>query len=236
VGYQYAGRETAALDGLTMRLRRGELTALVGESGGGKSTAAAVLMRFLAPQTGQVMVGGADLAGISVAAWREQTAWVAQRPHLFNATLAENLRIAREDAADDRLWQALEDARLADFARALPRGLATPLGENGARLSSGQAQRLALARAFLRQAPLLVMDEPTAHLDAGEADLIAAVLRRLCQGRTVLMIAHRLETVVQADQIVVLRGGRAVEWGRYEELLSAGGEFSRLAARTGGAI
>ncbi len=233
VGYQYVDREQPALDGFDLSMRRGETTALVGESGAGKSTAAAVLLRFLAPQTGSVTVGGLNLVEIDAAEWQRMTAWVPQRPHLFNTTLAENLRIARNSATDDDLWQALETARLIEFARGLPLGLATPLGENGARLSSGQAQRLALARVFLRDAPLLVMDEPTAHLDPEEAALLDEVVNLLCRGRTVLTIAHRLETVYRADQIVVVAGGRAVEVGTHEILLAAGGAYASLLAAYG---
>jgi ATP-binding cassette subfamily C protein CydD len=233
VGYQYAEREQPALNDFNLHMVRGEFTALVGESGAGKSTAAALLLRFLAPQVGRVTIGQVGLAEISGVEWRRMTAWVPQRPHLFSATLAVNLRIARKDAVDLDLWQALETARLGEFARSLPHGLETPLGENGARLSSGQAQRLALARVFLRDAPVLVMDEPTAHLDPEEAALLDEIVSQVCRGRTVLTIAHRLETVCRADQIVVMAAGRVAEVGTHESLLRAGGAYTALLAAYG---
>jgi ATP-binding cassette, subfamily C, bacterial CydD len=228
VRYQYADREEAALDGIDLRIRKGEFTALVGDSGAGKSTTAGLLLRFLTAQSGKIRIGGVDLRQVRAKDWQEMAAWVPQRPYLFNATLGENLRIAKTTASDEELWQVLEMARLKEYAIRLPKGLETPLNERGGRLSSGQAQRLALARAFLREAPLLVLDEPTAHLDPDEASLLEETLRRLCRGRTVLAIAHRLETVIQADQIVLMAGGRILESGTHARLLAMGNAYARL--------
>jgi len=208
ISYTYPARETPALQDVSLEIPSGKLTALVGASGAGKSTIASLLLRFISPQSGQILVGETPLEQIPPEQWREQVAWVPQNPYLFSDTLAANLRLARPAASEADLLTACRRAGLEEFIASLPAGLQTTIGERGARLSGGQAQRLALARAFLKDAPLLLLDEPTSSLDpALEASLEASV-RELTQGRTVLVIAHRLATIRQADQVIVLQAGK----------------------------
>ena len=226
----YPGRSQPALEGISLNIEAGQTVALVGESGAGKSTLAALLLRFLTPERGSIFVNGVPLASISVDAWRAELGWVPQQPYLFHGSIAENLRMARPGAADGELRSALEQAQLFEWVESLPAGWDTSIGEGAARISGGQAQRLALARAFLRDAPLLILDEPTAHLDVEQEQLLQESIGRLCAGRTVLVIAHRLPTVARADQILVLDGGRVVERGTHADLLSRGGNYARLLA------
>jgi thiol reductant ABC exporter CydD subunit len=226
VHFAYADR--LALNGLTFTLKPGQRMALVGASGSGKSTAANLLLRFITPQSGRITVGGADLQSIPPDVWRSQIGWVAQKPYLFNTTIADNIRLGSPDASLEAVVEAAHAASAHDFISALPQGYDTRCGERGLKLSGGQAQRIAIARAFLRGAPLLILDEATANLDPETEAEIEAALSRLMAGRTVLMIAHRLATVVQADRIVVLDEGRVVEQGSPVELLAAGGAYARL--------
>lgn len=236
ISFTYPDRSTPALQDVTFHIPPGQTTALVGASGAGKTTIANLLMRFIEPGSGVITVGDVPLSQIPADEWRRRIGWVPQNPYLFSDTIAANLRLAKPDAPESDLLRACERAGLLDFIRSLPNGLETLIGERGARLSGGQAQRLALARAFLKDAPFLLLDEPTSSLDpALEAELQASV-RELMQGRTTLVIAHRLATVYQADQIVVLDGGKVVEIGKHDELLAnalpgstaAGGLYARL--------
>jgi ATP-binding cassette, subfamily C, bacterial CydD len=235
VSYTYPGRERPALDNVTLTLPAGSRTALVGPSGAGKSTLAALLLRFAEPGAGMIAVDGAPLAGVSPERWRDRVAYVPQHPHLFAGTARENLLLARPGATTAEVARAAELAGAAGFIARLPRGYDTPLGEGGARLSRGQAQRLALARAFLRDAPLLILDEPTASLDPETEGAVRRALVILARGRTVLVIAHRLNTARDADRIVVLDVGRVVEVGAHAELLAAGGRYAALVGAAGGA-
>ncbi|SDK80772.1 thiol reductant ABC exporter subunit CydD [Streptomyces indicus] len=207
VTVRYPGRDTAAVEGVSFTVREGETVALVGPSGAGKSTLLAAVLGFVRPDEGRIRVGGTDLASVAPDAWHGQVAWVPQRPHVFAGTLAENVRLARPDATDAQVWQALEDAGALEFVDALPAGLDTLLGEDGAGLSAGQKQRLALARAFLADRPVLLLDEPTAALDgATEAQIVDAV-RRLAVGRTVLLVVHRPALLAVADRVVRIETG-----------------------------
>ncbi|KPI07737.1 ABC transporter, CydDC cysteine exporter (CydDC-E) family, permease/ATP-binding protein CydD, partial [Actinobacteria bacterium OK074] len=202
VSVRYPGRSSDAVREVSFTVAPGETVALTGPSGVGKSTLLNVLLGFVAPTGGRVLVGGAELAGADLAEWRSRIAWVPQRPHLYAGTIADNVRLARPDADDTALRRALADAGALDFVTALPDGLDTVLGEDGAGLSAGQRQRLALARAFLADRPVLLLDEPTAALDgATEAEVVTAV-RRLAAGRTVLLVAHRPALVGVADRVV----------------------------------
>ncbi|MES9809502.1 thiol reductant ABC exporter subunit CydD [Streptomyces sp. CS081A] len=205
VTVRHAGRAEPSLDAVTLTVEPGETVALVGPSGAGKSTLLDVVLGFTAPEPGgSVRVGGEDLAGLDPEAWRSRIAWVPQRPYLFAGTIAENVRLARPDASDEAVREALRDAGADGFVAELPDGLDTLLGEDGAGLSAGQRQRLALARAFLADRPLLLLDEPTAALDGEtEAGVVDAV-RRLAAGRTVLLVVHRPALLAVADRVVSL--------------------------------
>ncbi|MEU6619230.1 thiol reductant ABC exporter subunit CydD [Streptomyces litmocidini] len=205
VTVRHAGRAEPSLDAATLTVEPGETVALVGPSGAGKSTLLDVVLGFAVPEEGgSVRVGGVDLGSLDVEEWRSRIAWVPQRPYLFAGTIAENVRLARPDASDEAVRDALRDAGADGFVAGLPRGLDTVLGEDGAGLSAGQRQRLALARAFLADRPLLLLDEPTAGLDgATEAGVVGAV-RRLAAGRTVLLVVHRPALLAVADRVVTL--------------------------------
>ncbi|MFD5425387.1 thiol reductant ABC exporter subunit CydD [Streptomyces sp. NPDC127084] len=218
VTVRHKGRPAPALEGASLTVRDGETVALVGPSGVGKSTLLDAVLGFVRPDEGAVRIGAADsaavdLSGVDLDAWRERIAWVPQRPYLFAGTIAENIRLARPDASDGQLAAALRDAGAQDFVAGLPDGVETVLGEDGSGLSAGQRQRLALARAFLADRPLLLLDEPTAALDGEtEAGVVAAV-RRLAEGRTVLLVVHRPALLAVADRVVELRPGAVVGGG-----------------------
>ncbi|MEU5372232.1 thiol reductant ABC exporter subunit CydD [Streptomyces sp. NPDC005951] len=204
VTVRHEGRTEPSLDAASLTVEPGETVALVGPSGVGKSTLLNVILGFARPDAGQVRVGGRDLGDLDPERWRSRIAWVPQRPHLFAGTIAENVRLARPDADDEAVVAALRDAGAYDFVAALPDGLLTALGEDGAGLSAGQRQRIALARAFLADRPLLLLDEPTASLDGeSEAGIVDAV-RRLAAGRTVLLVVHRPALLAVADRVVAL--------------------------------
>jgi len=236
VHYAYDDGQRPALNGLSFDLSHGESLALVGPSGAGKSTVAYLLLRFIEPDMGTITVGGQPLQVLSPSAWREQVAWVPQRPYLFHGTVDENIRLARPDASHAQVERAARQANAAQFVEALPQGYDTLVGERGARLSGGEAQRIALARAFLKDAPLLILDEATANLDPEIEALVQEAMGRLLPGRTALIIAHRLSTVQHASRILVLDQGRLAEEGSHAALMNQGGLYRRLVGAYGGGI
>ncbi len=216
------------LHGLDFTAQRGKTTALVGASGAGKSTVFNLLTRLIEPQSGTITIGGTDIATVDAAALRGHFALVAQDAALFDETIRQNIALGRLDATDAQIEAAAERATVADFAARLPQGLDSPAGPRGANLSGGQRQRVAIARAMLRDAPVLLLDEPTSALDARAEAAIQQALARLAEGRTTLVIAHRLATIRDADHILVLDQGRVAEQGRHEELLANGGLYTQL--------
>ncbi len=234
VTFRYPDREEQALKGIDFEWKFGETVALVGSSGSGKTTIARLVMGFIQPNEGVVRISQYSLTEIDLEVWRSQIAWVGQRPYIMNASLLENLRFAKPQCSSGEIQQALRLANLEEVVARLPQGLETPIGEAGAKLSSGELQRVSLARAFLRDAPIVVLDEPTAHLDAGLEEMLESSLERLCRNKTVMIIAHRLPTVMRADQILVLRDGQIVERGRHWELLNNQGFYAQLVLGYGG--
>jgi ATP-binding cassette subfamily C protein CydD len=230
VSYYYEDGERPALQGASLRLPHGKATALVGVSGSGKTTVARLLLRFIEPEQGAITVDGTPLAEIERLSWAATVAWVPQHPYLFAGTVAENLRLARPGASEEELIAAARAAHAHPFIEQLPLGYDTPLGEKGARLSGGQAQRLAIGRAFLKDASLLILDEATSQLDQRSEALIRQALARLVQGRTTLIISHRMQWAVFADQVVVLEAGRAIQAGAHAALIEQDGAYRRLAA------
>ena len=228
VSFTYEGAERPALDHVGFDVPAGSTLALVGPSGGGKSTAASLVPRFWDVDGGSVTVGGVDVRQMDPHELMDQVAFVFQSNRLFRQTLADNVRAARPDATDDEVLAALSAAQCDDIVAKLPQGIHTLLGSGGAYLSGGEVQRVALARAILKDAPIMVLDEVTAFADPENEALIQRALTRLAAGRTVIMIAHRLSTVVGADKIVVLDRGRVAESGPHQELLSAGGLYARM--------
>ena len=207
VSFSYPRRGAGILRDVDLELRPGETVALVGPSGGGKSTLLSLLLRFAEPSSGQILVDGRHLAAIDPRAWRAWLAYVPQRPTLFRGTIAENVRLGDPDADDARVLRATALAGAHDFTSVLPRGYETVVGDGGRQLSAGQRRRLALARAFLRDAPLVLLDEPTADLDPASAALVIDAIDRLRVGRTVVLVAHDLELAARADRVVHLKGG-----------------------------
>jgi ATP-binding cassette subfamily B protein/subfamily B ATP-binding cassette protein MsbA len=216
------------LDHVNLEAKAGEMIALVGPTGAGKSTIVNLLVRFYEFTGGHITIDGTPLREMPRHHLRHNIAVVTQESFLFNGTTAENLRIGKPDATEEEIWQALRAANALDFIHRLPEGLHSQLGERGVKLSVGEKQRLSIARALLKNPPILILDEATASVDTATERLIQEALDHLMENRTSFVIAHRLSTVRHADQILVLKNGRIIERGRHEALLAQGGLYTEL--------
>ena len=228
VTFSYPGADAPALEDVVLHVPSGATVALVGPSGGGKTTAASLVPRFWDASAGRVLVGGVDVRSIPQAELMERVAFVFQNDKLFKQSLLDNIRAARPEATREEVEAAAHAAQCDDIVAKLPQGLDTVVGARGVYLSGGECQRIALARAILKDAPIVVLDEATAFADPENEALIQRALGVLCAGKTVLMIAHRLSTVAGADAIYVLDGGRLAEQGTHAELVEAGGLYARM--------
>ena len=228
VTFTYDGAEIPALDHVSFKVLPGQTLALVGPSGGGKTTAASLIPRFWDVSSGEVLVGGVNVKDIDPHVLMDKVAFVFQNTRLFKTSILENVRAARPDASKEEVLSALHAAQCDDIIEKLPNGIDTLIGSEGTYLSGGEQQRVALARVILKDAPIIVLDEATAFADPENEALIQKALKTLTEGRTVIMIAHRLSTVVGADRIVVLEGGKVIEEGTHEELASGGGLYERM--------
>ena len=230
VSFRYPGQEAWAVQDFSLELRPGETLALVGASGSGKTTIVQLMARFFEPTQGRILLDGQDIAQMDLVALRTQLGWVGQHVVLFDDTVAANIAYGRPDATAAQIAQAAASANALEFIEALPQGLQSRVGVNGGQLSGGQRQRIAIARAFVKDAPILLLDEATSALDNASERAVKDAVALLRQQRSVLVVAHRLSTVRDADRIIVMEHGRAVESGSHEELAGASGAYARLLA------
>jgi subfamily B ATP-binding cassette protein MsbA len=225
VGFAYRPGEPV-LKALSFVAEPGKVTALVGPSGGGKSTVLALLLRLYELQSGDITIDGQSIAAVSRHSLRQQTAYVGQDVYLFRDSIRNNIAFGRAGATDDEIMAAAKAACAHDFIMAFPRGYDTPVGEHGAQLSGGQRQRVAIARALVKNAPIILLDEATAALDSESERLVQEAIEHLCKGRTTIVIAHRLHTIMHADAILVIEGGELVERGRHDDLIRRSGRYA----------
>jgi ATP-binding cassette subfamily B protein len=225
VGFAYhAG--TPVLRGMNFIAERGKVTALVGPSGGGKSTVLNLLLRFYEADSGSISIDGQDIAKVSRGSLRKEIAYVGQIVHLFRGTIRDNITFGKIGASEAEIVAAAKAAHAHEFIMSFPAGYATPVGEHGLQLSGGQRQRISIARALIKDAPIILLDEATASLDSESELQVQQALAELCKGRTTIVIAHRLSTIMHADCILVVENGAVVESGRHDELLRNGGRYA----------
>ena len=217
-----------ALNGFDLTIKAGQTIALIGASGAGKTTVLNLLLGFIQPTQGQILLGETDLATVPLAHWRKQIAWLPQQAHLFPGSVADNIRLGSAQTSLAAVQQAAQQAYAHDFIQALPHGYDTLIGEGGQGLSGGQIQRIALARVFLKDAPLVILDEATAHLDQQSEQWIQQAIQTLAQTRTVIMIAHRLHTIEQADLIVLMQQGQVVATGTHAQLVNSSAAYQQM--------
>lgn len=225
IAFAYAGKEKRAVDDVSLEIKGGQHVALVGPSGGGKSTIASLVARFWDVQEGAVRIDGVDVREIDPKKLMDTVSFVFQNSRLFKMSILENVRLARPEATREEVLQALHDAQCDDILEKLPQGVDTVIGAKGVYVSGGEQQRISIARVFLKDAPIILLDEATASLDVDNETLIQSSLSKLIQNKTVLIIAHRMRTVANADQIVVLKEGRIAEHGSPKELIEKDGIF-----------
>ncbi len=228
VTFRYGERTQNALDKVTFSIEPLQTTAIVGPTGAGKSTIFNLLLKFISPSEGEIKISKSNLSNLTTSEWRKFVSWLPQNPHLFQRTILENIKIAKPSATLEEVISAAKKARIHDFIESLPEGYGTNPGEAGAKLSGGQIQRIALARAFLKDAPLLLIDEPTANLDPFVEEQILEALTELMKERTVLIIAHRLNTVRNADKIILLDHGKINACGTHEELIEKSDFYKKM--------
>jgi subfamily B ATP-binding cassette protein MsbA len=214
------------LDGISFVAQPGRVTALVGPSGGGKSTMLDLILRFYEIETGRILIDGQNIAAVSRASLRRQIAYVGQIVQLFRGTIRDNIALGRVGASEEEIVAAAKAAHAHDFILGFPAGYETPVGEHGMQLSGGQRQRVAIARALIKNAPIILLDEATASLDSESEQNVQEAIAELCKGRTTLVIAHRLATIMHADIILVVQDGAIVESGRHDELLRKSGRYA----------
>lgn len=231
VSFRYNDKDGEVVGNITMNIKGGSKIGIAGESGAGKTTIVSLLPRFYEITGGVITIDGQDITQVTQESLRRSIGIVQQNVFLFDDTIRENLRYGKSDATEDEIRAALKAADLDEFIRSLPDGLETQVGERGTRLSGGQRQRLSIARVFLKNPPILIFDEATSSLDSESESQIQEAFARLSKGRTSLVIAHRLTTIMDADQIFVLRKGRIIEQGTHRELLSIGGQYAKLCSK-----
>lgn len=221
-------QELKAVEGISFDLNAGQKYALIGPSGSGKSTIFSLLLGFVSPQEGEVLISGQSLSDIDISTWRNQISWIPQSSTLFAGSVLDNIRLGKQGASDGEIMALCSELGIDEFISALPNGYQTLVGENGYGLSGGEIQRISIARAYLRDAPFILMDEPTASLDKHTEEVLQHAMASLSKNKTVLTIAHRLHTIRQADQILYMKGGRIIERGTHAQLYDSSADYARL--------